>query len=102
MAPSTTIDRAILRRGYGDTAHGLLGALSRGEPWQSVSRSVFNGSGSLGNGRAMRSAPIGAYFFDGDTTCAIVGGIVALRSGAEIPLKWLEAREPLSNLPGVT
>jgi ADP-ribosylglycohydrolase len=210
-------------RGYGGTAHGLLGALSRGEPWQSVSRSVFNGSGSMGNGGAMRSAPIGAYFFDDlsrvaeeakrsaqvthghlegqagaiavaiaaawvatgglesselfdtvltytpdsetrnqiakasrlpssydvrtavaalgngsrvisqdtvpfalwcaahqldsfenalwftvsglgdrDTTCAIVGGIVALRSGAEIPRKWLEAREPLSKLPGVT
>jgi ADP-ribosylglycohydrolase len=209
-------------RGYGGTAHDLLGALSRGESWQTVSRSVFNGSGSMGNGGAMRSAPIGAYFFDDlsrvaeeakrsaqvthghlegqagaiavsiaaawvaaggleppelfdtvltytpdsetrneiakasrlpssydvrtvvaalgngsrvisqdtvpfalwcaahrldsfqnalwftvsglgdrDTTCAIVGGIVALRAGAEIPRVWLEAREPLSKLPRV-
>ena len=31
---------------------------------------------------------------DRDTTCAIVGGIVALRS--EIPTAWLAAREPLT------
>lgn len=33
---------------------------------------------------------------DRDTTCAIVGGIVALSPGAEsIPMDWLAAREPL-------
>lgn len=33
---------------------------------------------------------------DRDTTCAIVGGIVALSAGrASIPAAWLEAREPL-------
>lgn len=33
---------------------------------------------------------------DRDTTCAIVGGIVACRTGVEgIPPAWLEAREPL-------
>ncbi|MFY0568414.1 ADP-ribosylglycohydrolase family protein [Archangium lansingense] len=33
---------------------------------------------------------------DRDTTCAIVGGIVALSAGrASIPPAWLEAREPL-------
>jgi ADP-ribosylglycohydrolase len=33
---------------------------------------------------------------DRDTTCAIVGGIVSLRSGAEgIPLDWLQRRESL-------
>ena len=33
---------------------------------------------------------------DRDTTCAIVGGIVALHVGAEgIPTNWLQAREPL-------
>ncbi|MBL8913085.1 MAG: ADP-ribosylglycohydrolase family protein [Archangium sp.] len=31
---------------------------------------------------------------DRDTTCAIVGGLVALNS--KVPPKWLEAREPLS------
>jgi len=33
---------------------------------------------------------------DRDTTCAIVGGILAARTGVEgIPRPWLEAREPL-------
>ncbi|MFH7026841.1 MAG: ADP-ribosylglycohydrolase family protein [Heteroscytonema crispum UTEX LB 1556] len=35
---------------------------------------------------------------DRDTTCAIVGGIVALSAGVEsIPAEWLQAREPLPN-----
>ena len=35
---------------------------------------------------------------DRDTTCAIVGGLVALNSGARgIPTDWLEARESLSD-----
>jgi hypothetical protein len=33
---------------------------------------------------------------DRDTTCAIAGGIVALR--APVPAAWLEAREPLPAL----
>jgi ADP-ribosylglycohydrolase len=36
---------------------------------------------------------------DRDTTCAIVGGIVAL-SAAEIPAEWLACREPLPSLAG--
>jgi ADP-ribosylglycohydrolase len=33
---------------------------------------------------------------DRDTTCAIVGGIVALSAGREsIPEAWLKAREPI-------
>ena len=37
---------------------------------------------------------------DIDTTCAIVGGIVALKSGrAAIPRSWLAAREPLPLTP---
>jgi ADP-ribosylglycohydrolase len=38
---------------------------------------------------------------DRDTTCAIVGGILALRSGREgIPKHWLQARETLPIGPG--
>ncbi|WP_375756947.1 ADP-ribosylglycohydrolase family protein [Corallococcus exercitus] len=37
-----------------------------------------------------------AGFGDRDTTCAIVGGIVALSAGrSSIPAPWLSAREPL-------
>lgn len=39
-------------------------------------------------------------FGDVDTTCAMVGGIVALFCGAEgIPAAWKQAREPLPNWP---
>lgn len=50
------------RRGYGGTAHGILTAISLGEPWQEAAGSVFDGQGSMGNGGGMRSAPIGGYF----------------------------------------
>lgn len=51
-------------RGYGGTAHRILQALARAEPWGEVSRSLFDGMGSYGNGAAMRVAPLGAYFAD--------------------------------------
>lgn len=37
---------------------------------------------------------------DRDTTCAMVGGIVALHTGVEgIPAAWIQAREPLPSWP---
>jgi ADP-ribosylglycohydrolase len=51
-------------RGYGGTAHGILTQIAEGESWQEVSNAAFGGLGSMGNGGAMRAAPIGAYFFD--------------------------------------
>jgi len=51
-------------RGYGGTAHGILASLARGEPWRETSGEVFGGMGSMGNGGAMRVAPVGAYFAD--------------------------------------
>jgi ADP-ribosylglycohydrolase len=52
------------RRGYGGTAHGILRAIGEGTAWQTAAGRVFDGQGSCGNGGAMRSAPIGAYFAD--------------------------------------
>jgi ADP-ribosylglycohydrolase len=52
------------KRGYGGTAHGILRAIGDGVPWQTAAGRVFDGQGSCGNGGAMRSAPIGAYFAD--------------------------------------
>lgn len=49
-------------RGYGPAMHRLLRAIASGEPWREVSFRQFDGQGSLGNGSAMRAAPIGAYF----------------------------------------
>jgi ADP-ribosylglycohydrolase len=51
-------------RGYGGGAHSILRAIGAGEPWRDASRSAFSGMGSLGNGGAMRAAPVGAYFAD--------------------------------------
>lgn len=51
-------------RGYGPGAHRILERIAAGEAWLEVSSSAFGGGGSMGNGGAMRSAPIGAYFFD--------------------------------------
>lgn len=51
-------------RGYGPTAHEILCALGDNVPWEVASAQAFGGEGSMGNGGAMRSAPIGAYFAD--------------------------------------
>ena len=52
------------RRGYGGMAHNILRAMGAGIPWEQASREAFGGSGSFGNGGAMRAAPIGGYFSD--------------------------------------
>jgi ADP-ribosylglycohydrolase len=52
------------RRGYGGTAHGILIAIGNGEPWIQAAGRVMSGSGSMGNGGAMRVAPLGAFFAD--------------------------------------
>lgn len=49
-------------RGYGGGAHRLLQSLQAGDHWESAASGLFDGVGSMGNGAAMRSAPIGAYF----------------------------------------
>ena len=51
-------------RGYGAGAQELLWKIADGEHWSKASRELFNGSGSYGNGAAMRAAPIGAWFHD--------------------------------------
>ncbi len=52
------------RRGYGATAHEILKKIGRGMSWKKASSTAFNGEGSMGNGAAMRVAPLGAYFAD--------------------------------------
>ncbi len=51
-------------RGYGGTAHSILHSIKEGKDWREVSSGAFDGMGSMGNGGAMRAAPIGAYFAD--------------------------------------
>ncbi|RMD83778.1 MAG: ADP-ribosylglycohydrolase family protein [Candidatus Dadabacteria bacterium] len=49
-------------RGYGAMAHKILRALAAGQDWRRVSAAAFGGQGSMGNGAAMRVAPVGAYY----------------------------------------
>jgi ADP-ribosylglycohydrolase len=52
------------RRGYGAGAYTLLTRLQWGADWRTEVSEMFGGSGSYGNGAAMRVAPLGAYFAD--------------------------------------
>ncbi|MFT3773580.1 MAG: ADP-ribosylglycohydrolase family protein [Minicystis sp.] len=51
-------------RGYGGAAHEILRSILTEIPWQVTAKAVFGGTGSMGNGGAMRVAPLGAYFAD--------------------------------------
>ncbi len=51
-------------RGYGGTAHSILRSIKEGKNWREAASEAFDGMGSMGNGGAMRVAPIGAYFAD--------------------------------------
>src|SRR5262245_3232243 len=46
-------------RGYGGGATRLLRHIAAGGSWREAAAEMFNGQGSMGNGAAMRSAPIG-------------------------------------------
>lgn len=51
-------------RGYGAGAHETLERIGNGMPWREAAQRAFEGAGSLGNGGAMRVAPLGAWFAD--------------------------------------
>ncbi|MEP0856396.1 ADP-ribosylglycohydrolase family protein [Trichocoleus sp. DQ-U1] len=51
-------------RGYGAGAQQLLTRLQWGADWRTAASEMFGGTGSYGNGAAMRVAPLGAYFAD--------------------------------------
>jgi len=56
-------------RGYGSMARVILRAILAGESWQHAAASAFGGTGSMGNGGAMRVAPLGAYFAEDLDAC---------------------------------
>lgn len=57
-------------RGYGSNAMEQLKEMEAGVPWREVASKPFDGEGSMGNGSAMRVAPVGAYFAD-DTDAVV-------------------------------
>ena len=52
------------KRGYGPGAYGVLLALRQGAAWDEVAGQLFGGTGSYGNGAAMRVAPVGVFYHD--------------------------------------
>ena len=49
-------------RGYASGAAHVLTCIAGGGSWREHAAALFGGSGSFGNGAAMRAAPIGAFF----------------------------------------
>src|SRR5206468_5547499 len=49
-------------RGYGGMAKKILVEIYAGGDWRDAASAAFDGAGSMGNGSAMRVAPLGAYF----------------------------------------
>lgn len=63
LAPSFA-ERYDQSRGYGPAMRRLLLKIREGDNWRNAAQLLFQGQGSLGNGSAMRVAPVGAYFAD--------------------------------------
>jgi ADP-ribosylglycohydrolase len=69
-------------RGYGGSAHRVLRAISAGQPWREASAALFSGQGSMGNGAAMRVAPLGAVFHSHPERLIHEAGLSALPTHA--------------------
>lgn len=57
-------------RGYGRMTRIQLREMMAGAKWSDTAAKAFGGQGSMGNGAAMRVAPLGAYFADDLDRCA--------------------------------
>ena len=57
-------------RGYGRMTRIQLREINAGAKWREMAANAFGGQGSMGNGGAMRVAPLGAYFADDLEHCA--------------------------------
>jgi ADP-ribosylglycohydrolase len=56
-------------RGYGKMTRIQMREIIAGANWRNTARNAFSGQGSMGNGGAMRAAPLGAYFADDLDLC---------------------------------
>jgi len=57
-------------RGYGKMTRIQMREIVAGAKWRQTAANAFSGQGSMGNGSAMRVAPLGAYFTDDLQRCA--------------------------------
>ncbi|PSK99906.1 ADP-ribosylglycohydrolase [Murinocardiopsis flavida] len=64
-------------RGYGHGTSAVLGRIRSGVPWREAAARQTGGTGSFGNGAAMRSAPIGAYHADDPARAAAEAALAA-------------------------
>ena len=68
IAPDSLARRFVARfqadpgRGYGKGVRIQMEQIAAGASWRQAASEAFGGRGSKGNGSAMRSAPLGAYF----------------------------------------
>jgi len=58
-------------RGYGGGAVVLLRQIRQGIAWRDAANAAFDGQGSMGNGAAMRVAPLGAFHAGDSRTAAL-------------------------------
>lgn len=58
-------------RGYGAGTASLLRSIAGGADWRTAAPSQFRGTGSFGNGAAMRAAPYGLWADDPDRAAAL-------------------------------
>ena len=56
-------------RGYGKMTRIQMREIIAGAKWRETAANAFGGQGSMGNGGAMRVAPLGAYFADDLERC---------------------------------
>ena len=100
-------------RGYGPAMQDIVPMMWLPGSWVSLSRRVFGGQGSFGNGAAMRVAPLGAFFADDLEAAAsqafdsaivthahpeAAAGAVAVAVGAALAWQWRDTR-PFPELP---
>jgi len=57
-------------RGYGKMTRIQMREIMAGAKWRETAANAFSGQGSMGNGSAMRVAPLGAYFANDPEHCA--------------------------------
>jgi len=82
-------------RGYGAGPPRIFRAVLSGENWGSVARSAFQGTGSWGNGGAMRVAPVALSHTRWPSGSAWLAGKPPLRT----PTPWLRTVQPCSAQP---
>jgi ADP-ribosylglycohydrolase len=71
-------------RGYGPGAREILSEINAGRHWREVAGEAFGGSGSMGNGSAMRVPPLGAYFADDEVRLVVEAARSAVVTHANV------------------